>query len=370
MRKPLKFPFFETPLITILDKYLVRQFLPIFAVATAMFMMVLSLIDLFANLVRYLNNEVPFAQIMAISLYYLPKSFSYALPIALLFASAYTLGDLYARNELTSVFSSGIPFWRFSLPLVFIGLLASVFAFFFDDNVVIPTLKVKNELSRRFLRQEVTESNSDIVIKARNGQLIYSVDYYDSASPALNGVSIVEQDRQGNFISLIRAQRAVWTGEYWNFVNPIIYYWDYDGLLRSRLLPHTENYREQPDTFRRNAVKAEELKASEERLLVQDLRSAGLPYAGALADYHHRFSFSTVSLIVMILSISMGGRFRKNILLMSLLASLSAAVVFYVMEMITMMMAKLSYIPPFIGAWFPVIIFIAIGILLLRSAKT
>jgi lipopolysaccharide export system permease protein len=78
-------------------------------------------------------------------------------------------------------------------------------------------------------------------------------------------------------------------------------------------------------------------------MLVKDLKTAGLPFVGALAEYYHRFSFAAVSFVVMILSISMGGRFKKNILLMSLLASLSAAVVFYVMEMISMMMAKLGY---------------------------
>jgi lipopolysaccharide export system permease protein len=353
----------------ILDRYLVRQFLPIFAVASAMFMLLLSLIDLFANLVRYLNYEVPFAQIMKISLFFLPKSFSYALPISLLFASAYTLGDLYARNELTSIFSSGIPFWRFSLPLVFIGAFASIFSFFFDDNVVIPTLQVKNGLARHFLQQQAAESNSDIVIKARNGQLIYSIDYYDHTAQILNGISIVEQDSLGNFVSLVRSQRATWNGEYWDLVNPIIYYWDND-LLRSRILPPTDVYREQPDTFMRHAVKADELPVKQEKLLVKDLKAAGLPFIEAQADLYHRFSFATTSLIVMILSISMGGRFRKNILLMSLLTSLSIAVVFYVMEMITMMMAKLGYIPTIIGAWFPVVVFIAIGILLLRGAKT
>jgi lipopolysaccharide export system permease protein len=103
---------------------------------------------------------------------------------------------------------------------------------------------------------------------------------------------------------------------------------------------------------------------------VEDLRAAGLPFVEALADFHHRFSFATTSLIVMILSISMGGRFKKNILLMSLLASLSSAVVFYVIFMITMMMAKMGYIPPMIGAWFPVAIFIGLGLLLLKWAKT
>ena len=352
-----------------LDRYLLRQFFPIFVVAIAMFMMLLSLIDLFTNLVRYLNYEVPFSQIMKISLFYLPKSFSYALPIALIFASAYTLGDLYARNELTSIFSSGIPFWRFSLPLVFVGFFASFFSFYFDDRVVIPTLRAKNEMSRHYLQQVSGDNTSDIVIRARNGRLTYSVDYFDTASQSLNGLNIVEQDERGEFISLIRAPRASWNGEYWHLVNPIIYQWE-DGILRSRRLPETTAYREHPDIFRRSAVRVEELPARDAGLLVKDLRQTGLPFIEAMAEYYHRFSFATVSLVVMVLSITMGGRFRKNILLMSLLASLSAAVVFYVIEMITMMMAKLGYIHPFIGAWFPVVIFIVIGLALLRSAKT
>jgi lipopolysaccharide export system permease protein len=57
-------------------------------------------------------------------------------------------------------------------------------------------------------------------------------------------------------------------------------------------------------------------------------------------------------------------------MLMSLLSSLVTAVVFYVIEMISMMMARLGYIHPFIGAWFPVFTFIVVGLLLLRSAKT
>jgi lipopolysaccharide export system permease protein len=103
---------------------------------------------------------------------------------------------------------------------------------------------------------------------------------------------------------------------------------------------------------------------------VTDLKNAGLPFTEALADYYHRFSFSAVSFIVMVLSVSMGGRFKKNILLMSLLTSLVATVVFYVMEMISMMMARLGYIPPIVGAWFPIVFFTVVGLLLLRGAKT
>jgi lipopolysaccharide export system permease protein len=353
----------------ILDRYLVRQFIPIFLIAVSMFAFLLVLLDLFANLVRYLNFEVPFLTIMKISLYYIPKSFSYAMPISLLFAAAYTLGDLYARNELTTVFSSGIPFWRFSIVLVVIGIFASVFSFFFDDIIVIPTLKVKNDLSNRALHRQVTEANSDIVIKARNGRLVYSVDYYDHTAQVLNGISIIEMDDTGELISHIRAPSANWAETYWRFNNAVIYQYEND-MLRVRPLPTNTSYHEHPDMFRRKAVNVEELPAKDAGLLVRDLRSSGLPYIQAQANYFHRFSFAATSLIVMILSISIGGRFRKNILLMSLFASLSVAVVFYIMEMLSMTLAGLNYITPFVGAWFPVMSFMIIGLLLLRSAKT
>lgn len=353
----------------ILDRYLVRQFIPFFFVAISMFVFLLLLIDLFANLVRYMNYEVPFAMIIKISMFFIPKCISYAMPISLLFAAAYTLGDLYARNELTTIFSSGIPFWRFTASLVLIGLIASVFSFFFEDLIVIPTHKIKKDLSRRALHQQVTEDNSDIVIKARNGQLTYSVDFFDHIKLVLNGISIVETDGEGRLISLIRAPSASWSGEYWEFRNAVIYHYEGD-MLRVRPLPVNASYVEHPDMFRRKAVNVEELQAKEAGLLVRDLRSAGLPFVHAQANYFHRYSFATTSLIVMILSISMGGRFKKNILLMSLFASLSVAVVYYIMEMLSMTMAGLNYIHPFAGAWFPVLSFLVIGISLMRSAKT
>ncbi|GHU84431.1 membrane protein [Spirochaetia bacterium] len=353
----------------LLDRYLLRQFFPVLAAAITMFVMLLLLIDLFANIVKYLNYEVPITRILLVSLYYLPKCISYALPLSLLFAAAYTLGDLYARNELTSIFSSGIPYWRFILPLVVVGVLVSVFSFFFQDALVIPTLKQKNDLSRTLLHQQKQENNSDIVIKARNGQVIYSIDYYDINAESLNGVSIIEQNENREFVALIRAPRAVWTGEYWSFSNALIYEWE-NEFLTVKPLPATDVFREHPEIFRRNAVEAEALPAREAAYLVRDLKNAGLPFIGAQAEYYRRFSFSAMSFVVLVLSISMGGRFKKNILLMSLFSSLAAAVVFYVMEMVSMMMAKTGYLPPIVGAWFPIVFFSVVGVFLLRGAKT
>jgi len=354
----------------ILDKYLFRQFFPIFLVAVSLFVFIVLLIDLFSNLFRYLSNEVPLTTILQISLLFIPKSISYAMPISLLFAAAYTLGDLYAKNELTSVFSSGIPISRFGMSLLIVGFIASVFSFFLDDVIVIPTLKMKNDLSRRALQQFVSESNSDIVIKTGKGRLIYAVDYFDYDNLVLNGVSIIEMSKDGEFISQIRATSAKWNESYWEFRNALIYKYDENRILRVSPLVPDDSYNEHPDIFKRGSVNVEELTARDAGLLVKDLRAAGLPYYKAQTNFFHRYSFAVTSFIVMILSISMCGRFRKNILLMSLFSSLAVAVIYYIAEMLSMMMAGLNYIHPFVGAWFPVVLFIVIGALLLRSAKT
>jgi len=353
----------------ILDRYLLRQFYPIFFVAITMFVFIILLIDLFSNLVRYLNNDVPVFTMLKISFLFIPKSVSYAMPISLLFAAAYTLGDLYSRNELTTVFTSGIPFWRFSFSLIIVGIAASIFSFFLDDIVVIPTLKTKNDLSRKALKQIAATGNNDIVIKARNDCLIYSVDYIDYENLLLNGISIIERSEDGRFVSEVRASSAEWNGNYWEFQNAYIYQYE-DNILRIKPMPYDASYIEPPEMFMRNAVNIKELPAKQAGILVDDLRVSGLPYFAAQADYYHRYSFSTTSFIVMILSVSMGGRFRKNILLMSLFTSLSIAVVYYITEMLSMTMAGLNYIHPAIGAWFPIILFIVIGIILIRSAKT
>ena len=74
--------------------------------------------------------------------------------------------------------------------------------------------------------------------------------------------------------------------------------------------------------------------------------------------------------LVAFLSIGLSGKTRKNVLLMSLVFSLSAAVGFYVLQMVTMLMAQFGYIVPLMGAWFPVIVFTIISIVLLYFART
>ncbi|MCL1929261.1 MAG: LptF/LptG family permease [Treponema sp.] len=358
-----------------LDYYLMRQFFPVFIAALSLFSMLVLLLDLFLNLTRFLSNGAGLLAILKVSLLYVPKCISYALPVSLLFASAFTLGDLSTKNELSTILGSGIPFWRFTVSFIILGIILSFFAFFFEDIAVIPTLRQKNRMSRKLLGT-YTENQSRIVIKLEGGQLIYSVDFFDASSQILSGVTIIELDEKRKLNSMVYASRAEWQGDSWLFVSPVLYNWD-KGFLRpsnadsGKIAGHlAEKYREDPETFRRSSVVASDLNTRDAAMLIKDLRRAGLPTSAALADYYHRFSFSAVSFVVIFLSLTVSGRFKKNILLLSLLASLGTAVIYYVIEMLSMMSAQAGIMHPFWGAWTPVFVCTAAGFFLLRSAES
>ena len=102
--------------------------------------------------------------------------------------------------------------------------------------------------------------------------------------------------------------------------------------------------------------------AAQARVFVTQLRRAGLPYREALTEYYRKYFVALNPLIVILIATGVGGRFRKNVLLLSLLASLLLSVVYYVGQMITLILAKNALIPPLAGAGFSFLVFLVGGL--------
>lgn len=356
----------------ILRSYLIRLFLPTLGASLGLFALILELVDLFGNLWRYLAQDAPLLAILRIMALYLPTALSNGLPLALLFAAAYSLASLYAANELTVIFGSGVSLARFTVPLFVIAALFCVGSFFFDDGVVLKTIKAKNELSQKILGQSSSMSNPDVTVIARDGAVVYRAQFYDDAGQTLSGVTVVERDGKGEPIARTEAAVAHWDGSRWVFGTVRRFEMAGDGSWTELSFGSwtSERLDERPDAFRSQNRDLNELSSSELGVYVAFLRRAGLPYAGALAERHKRFSFAFTPFIVVLFAGSSGGRFRKNVLLASLLTSLVAATMYYVAQMITMLLAKTGAIDPRIGAWAPFVVFMAAGILLFRNART
>ncbi|MFP4153790.1 MAG: LptF/LptG family permease [Alkalispirochaeta sp.] len=360
--------------MTVLDRLLLKTFFPVFGLALSFFVLIIELMDLFSNLVRYLNLGVPAAAIVQVQLLFAPRATAFALPVAVLFAAAYALGTLYSNNELIAVFGAGISVRRFTAPLVAVGILLSVGLFLFQEYVVIDTYQRKNEMTRELLNISRSFSNTNVAIRTPDGTLIYSAEYYNDVNRELSGILILRRSSDGAFLERIDAQRAQWSDEEmrWILLNGTAYRVDGDGAITSERFDRFSDpdVAIPPRRFRRSGRTVEELPFYEAREWVGELQEAGQPYRRQLTEYYGRFSFALTPFIVVLLSSGLGGRFKKNVLLLSLFFSLVAAVVYYVTGMVTEILAGDGVIPPMVGAWAGVVLFTAVGIVLVRTAPT
>lgn len=356
----------------ILSKYLLRQVVPVFFAALSIFILILQLVDIFANIFSYLSNNVPLKEILAITFFYIPKCISYSIPLSILFAVSFVLGEMYSKNEMTAIFSSGIPLYKFIIPLLVFVFFLSVFGFFFEDRVVIRSTVIKNQRQEAALQRDEDKNNDNIIILSREGRIIYKAEKYDANQKKLSSVLVVFRDEEGNLDAVLSAESGIWDTEKWAFYNTAYYVYNpqSENFEKKDYSPDKLILDEDPSVFQKNTVNIEEMTAGDAKKVIESMKAAGLPYAEPLSNYYRRFSFSLTPLIVVFISISVSGWFRKNVMLMSLLLSLASSVLYYITEMMTMLLAKWEYITPFMGAWFPLILFTVICSLLMKVIRT
>jgi lipopolysaccharide export system permease protein len=365
-------------MILTLWKYITRQILYSFIPAVICFMIILEFVDLFTNINRYISNDVAIFDIIKIFVLYLPKTISYALSPALLFSGTFVLAGLYSNNELISILNAGISYKRLIIPVILLGIFMSLFSFVFNEYVVISTYKMKNEISSELLGFSNSFNNSQIVIKTKSpdeneNYIIYYAKYYDDEQKRINDAVILYTDNNNELTQRIDASWGSYNSDgFWELNNVLIYTFS-DSIVSSQFL---ETYLDKtlnlhPDYMRNTSAVISELEISEARRLLERVELINfVEYRSYYTDFLERFSFSFTPLIVIMISSAFAWRFKKNILLFSILLSLSISILYYVIEMISILLAKQGFISPSLGAWFPFVLFFIFGALLLNSVKT
>lgn len=353
--------------------YLFKKIIPLFCGTMLFFALVLNLVDLFMHIATYLQNNCAVIDILKVMLYYTPKTVWYAVPIAMLFSTSYVLSDMYANNELEALFASGVSLLRFTLPLLILSLAMSFGLFWFENKYVVQTYEKKTQLQNDLLKTVKTENNSDVIVLSDNGKIIYKANKYVESSKRLQGAYFIFRTENKELQAILYSNLAIWNTdkERWILQDPIQYEM-IDGQIQ--MVPVSNDYTlkltESYEIFRRNIVDIQSVAAKDAKVYIDHLRKAGLPYQEQLSEYYKKYSFPFIIFIVVFISIGLTGKTKKNVLLISLASCISASVLFYVMLMVTMVLAKHGYISPFMGAWAPGIFFTIAAAILLKYSRT
>ncbi len=129
-------------MIKILDKYLVKSFIPPFFVSFGIALFVLMMHFLWLYIDEMMGKGLGILELMELLFYLTIVLVPQALPIGVLISTVMVMGNLAERYELASFKSAGVSLVRVMRPLMVVVSLITVFSFF-TSEVLIPWANLK-----------------------------------------------------------------------------------------------------------------------------------------------------------------------------------------------------------------------------------
>lgn len=360
-------------MLSILDRYLMRQLLPVFLLTAAGLTVILSIAEMFSYMHLLTDRQIPLSEIGMLLLLYLPQAFIYALPVSLLFSICLTLASLYANNELIAILNSGVSFWRLTRTVIAIGVIACIGSLLFQEMVQIPSSAARERQIDALIGRPVSLDNRNIALWDQSATVLYFAERYLERQQQIRNVTIIIFEGR---TPVRRIDAAL--GEFspdeeaWMLSDVRKYHLEGEHTMITYLPQWTDPaVSEPPEHFRRQESKVEHMRFNEALIHIQRLAFIDQQLMReAMTDLYGRIMFSFIPLIVTLLSVSVGSKLKKNILLLSLFFSLGISVIYYIYEFIFHILARQGYLHPLTGSLLPFMTFFILSLILYRQART
>ena len=144
----------------LIDKYIFGQFMVPFIYALFTFSLLFVIADLFDHLSDFIDARTPLLEVFRYYLFVMPSLLVYIVPISLLLGLLYSLWQLSRHSELTALRASGISFYRITVPILLVGIVASIFISILQVNHLFP--KACNVLLLTYHRKQIPRSHKCI----------------------------------------------------------------------------------------------------------------------------------------------------------------------------------------------------------------
>ncbi len=175
-----------------LDRFMLRQFMPLFAMTFFICTFIVLMQFLWLHLQDMVGKGLGFGVLTELFFYASLSMVPMALPLAVLLASLMTFGNLGESMELTALKAGGISLFRVMKPLIVLMVFVAGGAFFFQNNVL-PFAQTKMWTLLFSMRQKTPEleivegefnyqlPNINIYVDSKNREtgMLYKVMIYD-----------------------------------------------------------------------------------------------------------------------------------------------------------------------------------------------
>lgn len=344
----------------ILTKYSLRSVLKVGFLTAFLAGLMLMGIDLFKNLDTYTRYQVSGLDILILTALYFPSGTLLGLGPAFLFSVTYYLSMLHASNEYVCILNSGINYKKFLVPIIFSAVFISLFYFGFNETVALPAENLKDARMRIIASTENgSNDNSNVALNNNDNSMLVYADTYIDSSTILYGVKVLEKTANNRIAARTDARTAVWNEEKqcWILNDAYAYIPSEDGT--DAKIEHLEtveksNFNLEPELFKNLSSEISRMSLKLSKSYLSKIKQYNkIQYAVLGTSFYKRILSCLTPLVMMVIACSLSYNFKKNVLFFSLLCSICIAVVYYVIQMLTLMLANQGIIHPALGMIIP-----------------
>ncbi len=362
--------------MTILDRYFGARVLSTFLKTVVSLVLLFVLVDLLthrrSDIDRY---DVPWGVVIT---YYAARvpDILYRYQVAalsVLVSGLLVLGNAAQNNEITAALTGGISLWRLvRMPIVVAaGIAVALFAAQ-DTFGARANVQVKKLEERYFPSSAQYKRNGVSFPRLAGGWTCHMMKFNRTA---LTGEGILMHSFRDDAVEQILARRMYWDETAhkwfiedggWLVLDPKK---DWQGPV-NRITRQEAPIQESPEDLFALEEPADTKNAA---TLLSDIRRAearGMPVAASWTDFYAKFAQPALCFVIIGLAIPFAMRIRRGGLAIGFGVSISMALAYLVVFRIAMSLGHAGRLSPPLAAWLANLMFLALGLFLIRKTPT
>ena len=370
--KPRGFPL-------ILDEYILREFLKMFVMVLAGFVLLMLVFTFFELIGDILRNHPPLSIVGAYLVNLAPSMLYQITPLSVLIAVLVTFSILQRSSELIAMKATGISVYRLVVPVLVIAavLAGGLFAF---DQYYLPQANRKQEALRNIIKGRPAQTTLNPDQKWIFGQQhageperIFYYQFFDPDENAFANLSLFEFDPKSFALTKrIFATHVAWDDDSlaWRFEN---------GWEQSMQGANVMNFREfktatfvevheEPGYFKKEKQQSQEMNFGQLKHYIADLQQSGFDTIRLQVQLYGKLAYPLVTIVMAVLAIPFALSMGRRGSLTGVAAAIGIAICYWGAVGLFTAIGNANFLPPALAAWSPDVLFgLTGGYLLLRT---
>ncbi len=362
--------------MTILFRYLFREYAKIFTMCFSGLMTVYLVIDFFEKVRRFLRYDANWLDVLTYFILKVPAISFQIAPLAILMATLLTFGLLSRGHEITAMRSCGVSLLWVTAPFIVFATGISLVLLLFSSTVIpwaankseeIRTTRIEKKPPAAAVRlsQPWTRVGTDSLMHVTSVSV---------GGELLSGVRLFQFDRDFQLTGMTEAAEARYGDSTWTLFQGLQRQFSPDGTVSTAVFDHQPSGLTLiPDDF------TTWLAGDSELMTFHDIRAysrrrhqEGTQASRLKTDYYGRIAFPFVTVVMVLVGIALSLRrsgTRGGGMAMGIGQALAVGFCFWTMHSIAIALGRGGALTPLIAAWMGNMLFLSFGLYLMFKVR-